>query len=82
MAWDDFDAEQGQGFTGDKPIDELALCLTRIAQAYVERFERKPRLIEVLHALEQVFDADPSRYLCDVQEGESVRLRVKRTTPC
>ncbi len=79
MAWDDFEKDDGQGWTGDKPIDELASCLARIAQAYVERFGRKPRLIEVLHALEQVIDADPSRYLCDVEEGEFVRLRVERT---
>ena len=54
-------------------------CLSRIAQAYEDRFDRKPRLIEVLHALEQVIDADPSRYLCDVDEGEAVRLRAERT---
>jgi hypothetical protein len=79
MAWDDFDAEDGQGFTGDKPIDQFSSCLSRIAQAYEERFGRKPRLIGVLHALEQVVDTDPSRYLCDVEEGESVRLRVWRS---
>ncbi len=49
MAWDDFETDDGQGWTGDKPIDEFSSCLSRIAQAYEERFGRKPRLIEVLH---------------------------------
>jgi hypothetical protein len=49
MAWDDFETYDGQGWTGDKPIDEFSSCLSRIAQAYEERFGRKPRLIEVLH---------------------------------
>ncbi len=79
MAWDDFETYDGQGWTGDKPIDEFSSCLSRIAQAYEERFGRKPRLIEVLHALGQVIDADPSRYLCDVDEGEAVRLRIDRS---
>ena len=74
-----FRREDGQGFTGDKPIDQFSSCLSRIAQAYKERFGRKPRLIGVLHALEQVIDTDPSRYLCDVEEGESVRLQVWRS---
>ncbi len=78
MAWDDFETDDGQGWTGDKPIDEFSSCLSRIAQAYQDRLGRKPRLIEVLQALEQVIDADPSRYLCDVREGETVRLRIDR----
>ncbi len=79
MAWDDFEMDDGQGWTGDKPIDEFSSCLSRIAQAYQNRLSRKPRLIEVLHALGQVIDADPSRYLCDVDEGEAVRLRTDRS---
>ena len=50
MAWDDFETDDGQGWTGDKPIDEFSSCLSRIAQAYEERFGRKLRLIEVLQA--------------------------------
>ena len=61
MAWDDFETDDGQGWTGDKPIDKFSSCLSRIAQAYQDRFGRKPRLIEVLHALGQLIDADPSR---------------------
>lgn len=79
MAWDDFETDDGQGLTGDKPIDEFSSCLSRIAQAYEDRFGRKPRLIEVLHALEQVIEADPPRYLCDAEEGEAVRLRIDRS---
>jgi hypothetical protein len=33
----------------------------------------------VLQAFEQVIDADPSRYLGDVEEGEAVRLRRDRS---
>jgi hypothetical protein len=79
MAWDDFDTDDGQGSTGDKPIDEFSSCLSRIAQAYEDRFGRKPRLIEVLYAFEQVINADPFRYLCDVGEGEAVRRRIDRS---
>ncbi len=50
MAWDDFETDDGQGWTGDKPIDEFSSCLSRIAQAYRDRLGRKPRLIEVLQA--------------------------------
>jgi hypothetical protein len=74
----DFEADDRLGFAGDKPSDGFSSGLPRIAQAYEERFGRKPRLTEVLQAFEQVIDADPSRYPCDVEEGEAVRLRMGR----
>ncbi len=77
MAWEDFDRYGRQGMTGDKPIDELALTLARIAAAYESRFDRKPTIDEVIHALEIVVDADPASYISDsVKPGT---IKVTRT---
>jgi hypothetical protein len=65
VAWDDFDTGDASGITGDKPLDEFGLALERIAAAYVDRFERKPSVAELLHAFETVLGADPASYVSD-----------------
>jgi len=51
--------------SGDKPIDEMSLALRRIAVAYEERYERKPSLDEIMHALDVVLRSSPADYVCD-----------------
>jgi hypothetical protein len=60
MAWDPI---PGGGYSGDVPIDVFATALTRIARAYLDRFGRRPTRRELLHALDVVLQADPSRYV-------------------
>jgi len=65
MAWDDFERQGVKGVTGDAPLDEITLALTKITAKYQERFSRKPTLGEILFALEKVIGAHPERYVSD-----------------
>jgi hypothetical protein len=65
MAWEKA-VRQGQTLnTGDKPVDELALTLKKLALIYQDRYDRKPLLAEILYALEVVLLADPNLYIAD-----------------
>jgi len=65
VAWEQFDRRGRKGMSGDKPIDEMSLALRRIAVAYEERYERKPSLDEIMHALDVVLRSSPADYVCD-----------------
>jgi hypothetical protein len=65
MAWEKA-VRQGEILdTGDKPVDELALTLKKLASIYQDRYDRKPLLAEVLYALEVVLLANPNLYIAD-----------------
>jgi hypothetical protein len=69
MVWEKA-VRQGQTLdTGDKPIDELALTLKKLAVIYQDRYGRKPFVAEILYALEVVLLADPDLYLSDPQRA-------------
>jgi hypothetical protein len=78
MAWEDFSHEDRIGMTGDKPIDEFALALRKIAEAYQSRFSRKPTSVELAYALEQVIGADPEAYVSDAEGLDDVRVKIER----
>ena len=78
MAWEDFERDGVSGMTGDKPVDEMALALRRIVNAYEERFSRKPTTAEILYALEQVIGADPEAYVSDSDGWAEVLLIAAR----
>lgn len=64
--------------TGDKPLDEVALALTKIARAYQDHFDRSPFIAEILYALEMVIGADPTHYLADPEGLDSATFTVSR----
>jgi hypothetical protein len=78
MAWDKFVRNGVEGFSGDKPIDEIALALKKVTKAYEERFSRKPTVAEILHALETIIGAAPAQYVSDPDGLELAEFVVKR----
>ncbi len=50
MAWDDSEFSGYDIISGDKPLDQLSIALKKISLEYMERFERKPTVAEVLYA--------------------------------
>src|SRR5947207_2560133 len=62
MAWEEITFQGMRGVSGDKPIDEMALALKRIASHYEEAFSRRPSLAEVLYALATILSSYPGRY--------------------
>lgn len=65
MAWEDFEKDGIKGFTGDKPFDEFAIALAKIATAYEERFDRKPIMMELMYALERILQSNAKNYISD-----------------
>jgi hypothetical protein len=63
MAWEDFTFAGRKAVSGDKPIDELALALKRIAAHYEHAFSRLPTVFELLHALRVVLSAQAGSYV-------------------
>lgn len=78
MAWDDFEHAGRSGWTGDKPMDELALALARISEAYLEQFDRKPTSDEICYSLETILGADPSAYVSDTAGLENAKITIER----
>lgn len=78
MAWEDFERDGEVGMTGDKPIDEFAFALRKIADAYQSRFARKPTIVELAYVFEQVVGSDPEAYVSDPGGLEEVRVLIKR----
>lgn len=78
MAWEDFARDGETGMTGDKPVDEFALALRKIVDAYQMRFNRKPTSVELAYSLEQVIGADPAAYVSDPDGLEDLRVTIMR----
>lgn len=72
MAWENM-ADEGDTeiISGDKPIDEIALALDKIAKLYEERWERKPTFLEVIYAIDVVIKSNPESYVED-PENEKI----------
>lgn len=83
MAWEEFERDGSGGFTGDRPLDELAAALKAIARAYDERFGRKPTVAEVLYNLERLLSSIPERYVSDPEglDGSRISINRKETQP-
>jgi hypothetical protein len=79
MAWDDFEREGQQLWSGDDPLDELTQALRRIAAAYESRFRRRPYLGEILLSLERVLAVRPERFVEDPGGLEGARFACART---
>jgi hypothetical protein len=71
MAWQEFSHDQFDCYTGDIPWDEFSLALSRIAAEYQDRYGRKPRIIELLYALQIAIS---SQNVFDLTENESITL--------
>ena len=65
MAWDEGEFCGQAIMTGDKPFDEFALALTRIVDAYLDRYDRKPTVAEALYSFKLVMRANSGGYFCD-----------------
>ena len=76
MAWENSDFCGYDVVTGDKPMDEFSLCLTKIAKHYEERFERKPLLAELLYAFEIVVIANASDVFSDPGMINNMRIEL------
>jgi hypothetical protein len=62
---------------GDDPLEIADEMLTRMSQVYQEDLQRKPRLEEVLKALEFSIAVVADRYLLDFEERELVEIRAR-----
>lgn len=79
MAWEETKRQGQVIMTGDKPIDAMALALQKITQSYIERFDRKPALAEILYALELVIMAAPSSYLSEPEAIGAQNIFVEKS---
>lgn len=82
MAWEEFKRNGLEGISGDKPIDEFALVLKKIAGAYEDRFARKPSLHELLYSLEVVISSNPEAYVADADGLALGEIFVDRKGEC
>lgn len=78
MAWDDFERNGQILMTGDDPIDEFALALRRIVEAYERQFSRHPYVDEILLSLAQTIGANPDRFVEDPAGMEDARFECIR----
>jgi len=78
MAWDKFETDGFEGYTGDAPLDEFAIALKKIAQKYESQFKRKPMVHELLSALSTVLQASPAQYVSDPSGVDFYSLSVTR----
>jgi hypothetical protein len=79
MAWEEFERDGTGGFTGDRPLDELAAALKAMGRAYDDRFGRKPTVAEVLYNLERLLCSVPARYVADPNGVIGATLSIHRT---
>lgn len=63
--------------TGDKPIDEFSLALSEIAGAYLDRFDRKPSIAELLYVFDLVLRSSPDEYISDPHMIAFVRIAIE-----
>ncbi len=74
MAWDNFIHDNVQCFTGDKPLDDFALAITRISVEYEERFGRQPKVIELITAFELILNAYKEDSIFDLRENDNISI--------
>jgi hypothetical protein len=74
MAWQEFSHNELDCYTGDSPWDEFGLALSRIAADYQERYGRKPRIIELLYALEISVS---NQNVFDIGDNERLKLEYR-----
>jgi hypothetical protein len=74
MAWDDFIHDNVQCFTGDRPLDEFALAITRISVKYEERFGRQPKIIELITAFESILNSYKEDRIFDLRENDDISI--------
>lgn len=74
MAWDTFTKNGKEITTGDKPMDEMAIALAKIAKAYQDRYDRNPYMRELIHALKIVIKSTPQKYLADPDDDTLDKL--------
>jgi len=79
MAWEEYERDGVKGLTGDDPMDEIALSLQRIAEAYEEQFDRKPLMDELLYAFEIVIGATPESYVSDPDGLKSFKIMLRKS---
>jgi hypothetical protein len=76
MAWDEITVNKVQMWSGDKPMDQFSVCLDKIAAVYVDTFDRKPNLAEILYAFDIVLRANPTEYINDPDSVTKVSFRA------
>lgn len=79
MAWERFEVGGFSGMCGDQPMDQITLCLTRIAAIYERRYARKPYYAELLYCLEIILSSEKSQYTSD--EGDLDDQALLRNIP-
>lgn len=77
MAWESGKFGDVVVTTGDKPLDEFSLALSKIAGAYLDRFDRKPSIAELLYAFDLVLRSSPEEYVSDPLMIDFVRIAVE-----
>lgn len=78
MAWDNVEFCGFDIVSGDKPIDHLSIALNNISLEYMDRFGRKPKVAEVLYALNVVMSAHREKLFSDPELVEDTTLQMKR----
>lgn len=77
MAWDDSIYRGEQVMVGDKPMDEIALTRQQLAIVYLERYDRKPTVAEILHAFSLVAASNAGDYFSDPASVARISISLK-----
>jgi hypothetical protein len=76
MAWDDSEFCGYDIVSGDKPLDQLSIALKKISLEYMERFERKPTVAEVLYAVKIVMISNGPDVFSDPQHIDDMIIKL------
>lgn len=77
MGWWAVDKDGQELLQGDAPYDLAGEVFDKIAQEYLQDWERKPTLSELLHTIEVILKSDLERYVSDGDTTELIGLSTK-----
>ncbi len=78
MAWDRGEFCGQSIVIGDKVIDEFSLALMKISAEYVDRYDRKPTVAEVMYAFRIVLQSNSSDYFSDPMMLANALISIKQ----
>ncbi len=65
MAWDEGEFCGQPVVVGDTAYDELSLALTKISTQYIDRYDRKPTVAEIMYVFKVVMISNSNDYFSD-----------------
>jgi hypothetical protein len=77
MGWWAVEKDGKEYLQGDGPYDLIGQAFDKVAQEYLDEWDRKPTLNEILQMVEAILGADLSRYVSDEVTIELVSVLAK-----